>query len=74
MISKKLVSKVMLGLMIAAPYTAFANSIGTVMVDGEQQSVNVNNDYSIGSNDAGIVQITSDSGYSLSISDLTMVL
>ncbi len=71
MISKKLVSKVMLGLMIAAPYTAFANSIGTVMVDGEQQSVNVNNDYSIGSNDAGIVQITSDSGYSLSISDLT---
>lgn len=68
---KKLAAKIMLGLLLATPYTAWANSIGTVIVDGEQQAVNVNEDYSIGWNDVENVQITSDSGYSLSISDMT---
>lgn len=68
---KKLAAKIMLGLLLTTPYTAWANSIGTVIVDGEQQAVDVNKDYSIGSNDVENVQITSDSGYSLSISDMT---
>ena len=40
------------------------NSIGTVIVDDTQQTIDVSKDYSIGSNDAENVQITSDSGNS----------
>ena len=50
-----------------AANTALANSIGTVIVDGEPKTIDVSKDYSIGSNYAENVQITSDSGNSLDI-------
>lgn len=57
---------------VLAANTAFAeNSIGTVIVDGTQQTIDVSSDHSIGSNDAENVQITSDSGYSLYIDSAT---
>ena len=68
---KNLRSKILLcvlaGGMLAAN-TALAaeeeNTIGTVIVDDTQQTIDVSKDYSIGSNDAENVQITSDSGNS----------
>lgn len=56
---------------VLAANTALANSIGTVIVDGTQKKINVSSDYSIGSNYAENVQITSDSGYSLYIDSAT---
>lgn len=68
---KNLRSKILLCVLagsVLAANTALANSIGTVIVDGTQQPIDVSKDYySIGSNDAENVQITSDSGYSLNI-------
>lgn len=67
---KNLRSKILLCVLaggVLAANTALANSIGTVIVDGTQQPINVSEDYSIGRNDAENVQITSDSGYSLNI-------
>lgn len=72
---KNLRSKILLCVLaggVLAANTAFAeNSIGTVIVDGTQQTIDVSSDYSIGSNDAENVQITSDSGYSLYIDSAT---
>ena len=72
---KNLRSKILLCVLaggVLAANTALANSIGTVIVDGTQQPINVSKDYySIGSNDAENVQITSDSGYSLNIDSAT---
>lgn len=56
---------------VLAANTALANSIGTVIVDGTQKKINVSSDYSISSNYAENVQITSDSGYSLYIDSAT---
>lgn len=68
---KNLRSKILLCVLaggVLAANTALANSIGTVIVDGEPKPINVSMDYySIGSNDAENVQITSDSGVSLDI-------
>lgn len=71
---KNLRSKILLCVLaggVLAANTALANSIGTVIVDGEPKPINVSKEYySIGSNDAENVQITSDSGssgYSLNI-------
>lgn len=68
---KNLRSKILLCVLaggVLAANTALANSIGTVIVDGTQQPINVSKDYySIGRNDAENVQITSDSGVSLDI-------
>lgn len=70
---KNLRSKILLCVLaggILAANTALAaeeNSIGTVIVDGKQQTIDVSKDYSIGSNDAENVQIASDSGNSLDI-------
>ena len=64
---KNLRSKILLCVLaggVLAANTALANSIGTVIVDGEQKTIDVSKDYSIGSNDAENVQITSDSGNS----------
>lgn len=64
---KNLRSKILLCVLaggVLAANTALANSIGTVIVDGTQKKINVSSDYSIGSNDAENVQITSDSGNS----------
>lgn len=65
---KNLRSKILLCVLaggVLAANTALANSIGTVIVDGTQQPINVSKDYySIGWNDAENVQITSDSGNS----------
>ena len=67
---KNLRSKILLCVLaggVLAANTAFAaevNSIGTVIVDDTQQTIDVSKDYSIGSNDAENVQITSDSGNS----------
>ena len=71
---KNLRSKILLCVLaggVLAANTALANSIGTVIVDGTQQPIDVSKDYSIGSNDAENVQITSDSGYSLNIDSAT---
>ena len=72
---KNLRSKILLCVLaggVLAANTALANSIGTVIVDGTQQPINVSKDYySICSNDAENVQITSDSGYSLNIDSAT---
>ena len=71
---KNLRSKILLCVLaggVLAANTAFANSIGTVMVDGEQKTIDVSKDYSIGSNDAENVQITSDSGNSGVSLDIT---
>lgn len=70
---KNLRSKILLCVLaggVLAANTALANSIGTVIEDGTQKKINVSSDYSIGSNDAENVQITSDfgnSGFSLNI-------
>lgn len=67
---KNLRSKILLCVLaggVLAANTALANSIGTVIVDGEQKTIDVSKNYSIGSNDAENVQITSDSGNSLDI-------
>lgn len=67
---KNLRSKILLCVLaggVLAANTALANSIGTVIVDGTQQTIDVSKDYSIGSNDTENVQITSDSGNSLDI-------
>ncbi len=71
---KNLRSKILLCVLaggVLAANTALANSIGTVIVDGTQQPIDVSKDYySIASNDAENVQITSgsgNSGYSLNI-------
>lgn len=65
---KNLRSKILLcvlaGGVLAANTALAANSIGTVIVDGTQQPIDVSKDYSIGSNYAENVQITSDSGNS----------
>lgn len=68
---KNIRSKILLCVLaggVLAANTALAaeeNSIiGTVIVDGTQQTIDVSKDYSIGSNDAENVQITSDSGNS----------
>lgn len=68
---KNLRSKILLCVLaggVLAANTAFAaeeeNTIGTVIVDGTQQPIDVSKDYSIGRNDAENVQITSDSGNS----------
>ena len=64
---KNLRSKILLCVLaggVLAANTALANSIGTVIVDGTQQPIDVSKDYSIGSNYAENVQITSDSGNS----------
>lgn len=64
---KNLRSKILLCVLaggVLAANTALANSIGTVIVDGEQKTIDVSKNYSIGSNDAENVQITSDSGNS----------
>lgn len=70
---KNLRSKILLCVLaggVLAANTALANSIGTVIVDGTQQPIDVSEDYySIGSNYAENVQITSDSGNSLDIRD-----
>lgn len=72
---KNLRSKILLCVLaggVLAANTALAeNSIGTVIVDGTQQTIDVSSDYSIGSNDTENVQITSDSGYSLYIDSAT---
>ena len=71
---KNLRSKILLCVLaggVLAANTALANSIGTVIVDGEPKTINVSKDYSIGSNYAENVQITSDSGYSLYIDSAT---
>lgn len=68
---KKLAVKIILGLLLATPYTVFANSIGTVTVDGNEQNIDVTKEYEIGNNEAENVKITSDSGYSLSVNDMT---
>lgn len=67
---KNLRSKILLCVLaggVLAANTALANSIGTVIVDGTQQTIDVSKDYSIGSNDTENVQITSDFGNSLDI-------
>lgn len=68
---KNLRSKILLCVLaggVLAANTALAeeeeNTIGTVIVDDTQQTIYVSKDYSIGSNDAENVQITSDSGNS----------
>lgn len=68
---KNLRSKILLCVLaggVLAANTALAaeeeNTIGTVIVDDTQQTIDVSKDYSIGSNDAENVQITSDSGNS----------
>lgn len=64
---KNLRSKILLCVLaggVLAANTALANSIGTVIVDGEPKTIDVSKDYSIGSNYAENVQITSDSGNS----------
>lgn len=71
---KSLRSKILLCVFaggVLAANTALANSIGTVIVDGEPKTIDVSKDYSIGSNYAENVQITSDSGYSLYIDSAT---
>ena len=71
---KNLRSKILLCVLaggVLAANTAWANSIGTVIVDGDPKTINVSKDYSIGSNYAENVQITSDSGYSLYIDSAT---
>ena len=68
---KKLAAKIMLGLLLATPYSAFANSIGTVTVDGETQSVDVNRAFVIGNENDSSVNITVPTGPSLNISDQT---
>ena len=67
---KNLRSKILLCVLaggVLAANTALANSIGTVIVDGEPKTIDVSKDYSIGSNNGENVQITSDSGNSLDI-------
>lgn len=71
---KNLRSKILLCVLaggVLTANTALANSIGTVIVDGEPKTIYVSKGYySIGRNDAENVQITSDSGnsgYSLNI-------
>lgn len=67
---KNLRSKILLCVLaggVLAANTALANSIGTVILDGTQKKIDVSSYYSIGSNDAENVQITSDSGNSLDI-------
>lgn len=67
-IRSKILLCVLAGGVLAANTALAANSIGTVIVDGTQKMIDViSNDYSIGSDDAENVQITSDSGYSLYI-------
>ena len=65
---KNLRSKILLCVLaggVLAANTALAeNSIGTVIVDDTQRTIDVSSDYSIGSNDAENVQLTSDSGCS----------
>ena len=64
---KNLRSKILLCVLaggVLAANTALDNSIGTVIVDGEPKTINVSKDYSIGSNYAENVQITSGSGNS----------
>lgn len=71
---KNLRSKILLCVLaggVLAANTALANSIGTVIVDGEQKTIDVSKDYSIGSNDAENVQITSGSGNSGVSLDIT---
>ncbi len=71
---KNLRSKILLCVLaggVLAANTALANSIGTVIVDGEPKTIDVSKDYSIGSNYAENVQITSDSGNSLYIDSAT---
>lgn len=71
---KNLRSKILLCVLaggVLAANTALANSIGTVIVDGKPKTIDVSKDYSIGSNYAENVQITSDSGYSLYIDSAT---
>ena len=71
---KNLRSKILLCVLaggVLAANTALANSIGTVIVDGTQQPINVSEDYSIGSNYAENVQITSGSGNSGFSLDIT---
>ena len=68
---KKLAAKIMLGLLLATPYSAFANSIGTVTVDGKTQNVYVNDDFVIGKDNVSSVNITVPTGPSLKISDQT---
>ncbi|MDM8111684.1 autotransporter outer membrane beta-barrel domain-containing protein [Phascolarctobacterium faecium] len=71
---KNIRSKILLCVLaggVLAANTALANSIGTVIVDGEPKTIYVSKEYySIGRNDAENVQITSgsgNSGYSLNI-------
>lgn len=71
---KNLRSKILLCVLaggVLAANTALANSIGTVIVDGEPEPIDVSEDYSIGrndaENDAENVQITSNSGSALEI-------
>ncbi len=75
---KNLRSKILLCVLaggVLAANTALAaeeeNTIGTVIVDGEPKTIDVSKNYSIGSNYAENVQITSDSGYSLYIDSAT---
>ena len=71
---KNLRSKILLCVFaggVLAANTALANSIGNVIVDGEPKTIDVSKNYSIGSNYAENVQITSDSGYSLYIDSAT---
>lgn len=73
---KNLRSKILLcvlaGGVLAANTALAANSIGTVIVDGTQKKIDVSSDYySIGSNDAENVQITSGSGNSGVSLDIT---
>ena len=67
----KILLCVLAGGVLAANTALAENSIGTVIVDGTQQTIDVSSDYAIGSNDAENVQITSDSGYSLYIDSAT---
>ena len=69
---KKLAAKIMLGLLLATPYSfAEANSIGTVNVDGEEQKVDVSTNFTIGNETINTVRITNDNGYSIDILDKT---
>ena len=68
---KKLAAKIMLGLLLATPYSFVeANTIGTVTVDGVQKEVVVTEEFFIGYENSAEVKIEA-AGPSLSISDMT---
>ena len=70
---KKLAAKIMLGLLLATPYSFVeANTIGEVSVDGVVlENVDANENFSFGNATSSTVEITKNNGYSIDLTDKT---